>query len=78
MAVLSKFETDTGTLSDLFNLEFYDAASFEEWWTHVTDWLRNHHFVLFAFGVNGDSHIRTAVSLGSSSNAIETYDPDPG
>lgn len=78
LQVLSRVRTNAGSLSDLLSLEFYDALSFEDWWSHVTDWLQNHRFVLFAFRINGDSHIRTAVNLVSSSNTIETYDPDPG
>jgi hypothetical protein len=78
LGVLSSFRTNAGTLSDLLSLEFYDALSFEDWWSHVTDWLRNHRFVLFAFRINGGSHIRTAVNLVSSSDTIEAYDPDPG
>ena len=48
LEVLSKLTIDGHRLSDLLNLEFYDASSFEDWWTHVTDWLHNHRFVLFA------------------------------
>jgi len=71
------FSLNGQKLSDLVDLKEYKATSFEDWWNHVTAGLQNHRFVLFAFKINGDSHIRTAVSLGSSCNAIETYDPDP-
>jgi len=78
LKVLSKIRISTGgSLADVLNLEFYDAPSFDEWWSHVKDWLQNNRFVLFAFHINGDSHIRTALNFVASSNTIETYDPDP-
>ena len=77
LEILSKFTVDDRPLSDFLNLEFHDSPSFENWWTHVTDWLRGHRFVLFAFKINGDSHIRTAVKFNPDSNALETYDPNP-
>ena len=77
LGVLSKFTTDGRPLSDFLNLEVHDSSSFEDWWTHVSDWLRSHQFVLFAFKINGASHIRTAVTFDPVSNTLETYDPNP-
>jgi hypothetical protein len=77
LEVLSKLIYDGHLLSDFLNLEFYDAPQFENWWAHVTDWLQNHRFVLFAFKINSDSHIRTVVHFIRSSDTLETYDPDP-
>jgi hypothetical protein len=64
-------------LSDFINLEFCDSISFEDWWTHVSNWVGDHRFVLFAFKIDGDSHIRTVVEFDPVSSALETYDPNP-
>lgn len=72
LQVLSKLIINGRPLSDFLSVEFYDATSFENWWTHVTDWLLNNQFVLFAFKTNGDSHTRTAVNFVASSNTLAT------
>jgi hypothetical protein len=77
LGVLSKFTIDGRPLSNLLNLEVHDSSSFEDWSTRVSDWLRSHRFVLFAFKINGNSHIRTAVKFDPVSNTLETYDPNP-
>ena len=77
LKVLDAIPFNGQKLSDLLDLDVYIARSFEDWWSYVTYCLQSHRFVLFAFKVPGGSHIRTAVHLVSSSNTIETYDPNP-
>jgi hypothetical protein len=53
-----------------------EFAQFGDWWNQVTSWINASGWpVMFAFKINGDSHIRTAV--GCSRDLLETYDPSP-